>query len=96
MQLRSVAIAAALASSAALAGAQQDVRVEVVDAVNGKPIIGANVSVYDSAGVIPFGGTFSDQTGRTDLRPPIRGPFRIKADKVGYDTWTSVQLHHAS
>jgi len=93
MQLRSLAIAAALASSTTLAGAQQDVRVEVVDAVNGKPIVGANVSVYDSAGVVPFGGTFSDQAGRTDLRPPIRGPFRIKADKVGYDSWTSVQLH---
>ena len=70
----------------------QDLRVEVFEAATGKPVVGANVSLYDSAGNLPLGGGFSDQSGRFDLRAPGRGSFRVKADKVGYDTWTSVQL----
>lgn len=91
MKLRSIAIALAIVVTGAHAGAQ-DVRVEVFEAANGKPIVGANVSLYDSAGTLPFGGGFSDQNGRTELRAPRRGSFRVKADKVGYDTWMSVQL----
>lgn len=91
MKLRSLLIAAAIVFAGAHAGAQ-DVRVEVFEAATGKPIVGANVSLYDSAGAIPLGGGFSDQKGRSELRAPKRGAFRVKADKVGYDTWTSVQL----
>jgi len=91
MHLRSIPIVAALLVAGARAGAQ-DVRIEVFEAGTGKPIVGANVSLYDSAGTIPFGGGFSDQGGRADLRGPGRGAYRLKADKVGYDTWTSVQL----
>jgi hypothetical protein len=91
MHLRSIPIVAALLVAGIRAGAQ-DVRIEVFEAGTGKPIVGANVSLYDSAGTIPFGGGFSDQGGRTDLRGPGRGAYRLKADKVGYDTWTSVQL----
>jgi len=91
MHLRSIALIAALILAGARTGAQE-VRIEVFEAGTGKPIVGANVSLYDSAGTIPLGGTFSDQTGRTDLRGPGRGAYRVKADKVGYDTWTSVQL----
>jgi hypothetical protein len=91
MQLRSIALTAAILAAGASAGAQ-DVRVEVVEAATGKPILGANVALLDSAGEIPLGGGFSDQGGRTDLRAPSRGPYRVRADKVGYDTWTSVQL----
>src|SRR5690242_14914096 len=82
---------AAAATATARAGAQ-DVRVEVFEAATGKPITGANVSLYDSAGMIPLGGSFSDLGGRAELRAPGRGSFRVKADKVGFDTWTSVQL----
>jgi hypothetical protein len=71
--------------------AAQDVRIEVVEAVNGKPIIGANVIVFDSAG-LTIGGGFSDQRGRIDLPIPTRAPFRVRADKVSYDTWISVVL----
>ena len=92
MKLRSIAIAASIIVVAAGAGAQ-DVRVEVFEAATGKPIVGANVSLYDSAGTVPLGGGFSDQAGRADLRAPARGSYRVKADKVGYDTWISVQLH---
>jgi hypothetical protein len=91
MHLRSFLIAATILVSGAQAGAQ-DVRVEVFEAATGKPIVGANVSLYDSAGAIPLGGGFSDLSGRAELRAPARGAFRVKADKVGYDTWTSVQL----
>lgn len=91
MNLRLLTIATAFVVAGARAGAQ-DVRIEVFEAGTGKPIVGANVALYDSAGTIPFGGSFSDQTGRAELRAPGRGSFRVKADKVGYDTWTSVQL----
>jgi len=91
MQLRSIALTALILTAGAHAGAQ-DVRVEVVESATGKPILGANVALLDSAGEIPLGGGFSDQSGRTDLRAPSRGPYRVRADKVGYDTWTSVQL----
>ena len=91
MKLQSITIAAAIVVAGVRAGAQ-DVRIEVFEAATGKPIVGANVSLYDSAGTIPFGGGFSDQGGRAELRAPSRGSYRVKADKVGYDTWTSVQL----
>ena len=91
MHLRSFLTAVTLVVAGAHAGAQ-DVRVEVFEAATGRPVIGANVSLYDSAGNLPLGGGFSDQTGRLDLRAPARGSYRVKADKVGFDTWTSVQL----
>jgi carboxypeptidase family protein len=91
MQLRSIVLTAAVLAVGARAGAQV-VRVEVVDASTGKPIVGANVALLDSAAVIPLGGGFSDQGGGTELRAPSRGNYRVRADKVGYDTWTSVQL----
>jgi hypothetical protein len=91
MHLSSILIVAAVASAAVAAGAQ-DVRIEVVEAATGRPIVGANVALFDSSGMFPLGGGFSDQSGRTDLRAPARGPYRVRADKVGFDTWTSVQL----
>lgn len=91
MHLRSIPLIAALLVVGANAGAQ-DVRIEVFEAGTGRAIVGANVSLYDSAGTIPFGGGFSDQFGRAELRGPARGAYRLKADKAGYDSWTSVQL----
>src|SRR4051812_13543463 len=91
MNFRPLIIAAAFVFRGTFANAQ-DVRVEVVEAANGKPIVGANVALFDSSGAIPLGGGFSDQNGRTDLRAPVRGPYRVRADKVGFDSWQSVQL----
>jgi hypothetical protein len=103
MQLRPIILAAAIVLTGRTAGGQnvrvaqqdvripQDVRIEVVEASNGKPIVGANVSVFDSAGVL-LGGGFSDQVGHIDLPTPLRNPFRVQADKVSYDTWLSVVL----
>src|SRR6266480_2990086 len=96
MKLRFVPLPIILAVTVLAAGVSagaQEVRVEVVEATTGKPIVGANVALLDSAGAIPLGGGFSDQGGRTDFRAPVRGPFRVRADKSGYDTWLSVQLH---
>jgi hypothetical protein len=92
MQLRSIVITAAILAAGVRAGAQ-DVRVEVVEAATGKAITGANVVLLDSSTLVTLGGGFSDQRGRTDLRAPVRGAYRVRADKVGFDTWTSVQLH---
>jgi hypothetical protein len=90
MQLRTILAAAILAAGARASA--QDVRIEVVEAATGKPIMGANVALFDSSGIIPLGGAFSDQGGRTELRAPSRGPYRVRADKVGFETWNSVQL----
>jgi hypothetical protein len=92
MQLRSIALFAAILAAGARAGAQ-DVRVEVVEASTGKPIVGANVALLDSSAVTSIGGDFSNQSGRIDLRAPANGVYRVRADKVGYDTWLSVELH---
>ena len=91
MRLKFIFSASILALIAARASAQ-DLHVEVVEAATGKPVIGANVSLFDSAGTIPLFGGFSDQNGRIDLRAPMRGQYRVRADKIGFDTWTSVQL----
>src|SRR5450759_3352872 len=91
MQLRSIALTAAILSAGGRAGAQ-DVRVEVVEASTGKPIVGANVSLIDSAATISLGGGFGDQSGRSGLRAPSGGRDRVRADRVGYDRWASVQL----
>src|SRR6478672_11848489 len=85
-------ILSAVFSIAATRATAQDLQIEVFEAATGKPIIGANVSLFDSAGTIPLLGGFSDLNGRIDLRAPIRGPYRVRADKIGYDSWLSVQL----
>jgi hypothetical protein len=93
MQLRDIVIAAAIGLAGARAAAQE-VRIEVVEASNGKAIVGANVAVLDSAGML-LGGGFSDQGGHVDLPTPPRAPFRVRADKVSFDTWVSVVLRPA-
>jgi hypothetical protein len=93
MQLRPIILAASFAVIGSHAAAQ-DVRINVVEASNGKPIVGANVSVVDSTGVL-LGAGFSDQNGHIDLPVPPRGSFRVRADKVSYDTWLSVVLRPA-
>lgn len=90
MQLRVITLFAAIVLIGARADAQ-DVRIEVVEASTGKPIVGANVSVADSTGTL-LGGGFSDQGGHIDLPTPARAAFRVRADKVSYDTWISVLL----
>ena len=90
MQLRPIILAASIAVIGSHAAAQ-DVRINVVEASNGKPIVGANVTVVDSTGAL-LGAGFSDKGGFIDLPVPARAPFRVRADKVSYDTWISVVL----
>src|SRR5688500_4974170 len=93
MQMRTLMIAAAIVIAGSRAAAQE-VRIEVVEAAYGRPIVGANVSVIDSTG-LAIGGGFSDQGGYINLPVPMRGPFRVRSDKVSYDTWISVVLRQA-
>jgi hypothetical protein len=91
MHLRPFLVAAALIVVGTRLAAQE-VLVEVVEASNGKPIVGANVSLADTTGT-SFFGNFSDQGGHAVLRAPSSGKYMVRADKVGYDTWTSVILY---
>src|ERR1700716_3377908 len=57
----------------------QEVLVEVVELSNGKPIVGANVSL-------------ADQGAHTAWRAPSGGRYVVRSDKVGYESWSSVEL----
>jgi hypothetical protein len=72
--------------------AAQEVLIEVVELSNGKPIVGANVSLVDDRGTSLF-GNFSDLGGHTVLRAPSAGRYVVRSDKVGYDSWSSVILY---
>ena len=72
--------------------AAQEVLIEVVEASNGNPIVGANVSLVDDHGMNLF-GNFSDQAGHSALRAPASGRYVVRADKVGYESWSSVILY---
>jgi hypothetical protein len=93
MRPRSILIAvAAIAVGSRLSA--QEVLIEVVELANGKPIVGASVSLLDDHGNNLL-GNFSDQGGHTVLPAPASGSYVVRADKVGYDTWNSVVLHLA-
>jgi hypothetical protein len=91
MYLRPILVAAALIVIGSPVAAQE-VLIEVVELSNGKPVVGANVSLADDHGMSLF-GNFSDQGGHTVLRAPAAGQYIVRADKVGYESWSSVILH---
>jgi hypothetical protein len=91
MHLRPYLVAAAFIVAGTRLAAQE-VLIEVVELSNGKPVVGANVSLVDDHGMSLF-GNFSDQGGHTVLRAPSSGLYVVRSDKVGYDTWNSVPLH---
>lgn len=85
-------LAAAVFFDASLARAQE-ARTEVVELSNGTPLHGALVSIVDDRIANRLAGArFTDQNGRAVVRPPGSGRYRVRAEKVGYDTWTSVLL----
>jgi len=94
MHLRTLLVSAAAVFIAGTPVAAQEVLVEVVELSNGKPIVGANVSLVDERGMGLF-GNFSDQGGHSSLRAPSAGRYVVRADKVGYDSWSSVILYVA-
>jgi hypothetical protein len=76
---------------ASLALDAQEVRVEVVKHADGQPIPGTLVTLlHEHDSTEP--GRFSDPAGRATFNPPRQGRYRIRAEKVGYDTWTSALL----
>src|SRR4030081_3324157 len=93
MPLRPLFVAAAVFVVATPLAAQE-VLVEVVELSNGKPIVGANVSLVDQNGRSLF-GNFSDQGGHTVLRAPSGGRYVVRSDKVGSESWSSVELQLA-
>jgi hypothetical protein len=93
MHLRPFVVAAAFVAAGIRLPAQE-VLVEVVELSNGKPIVGANVSLVDQNGRSLF-GNFSDQGGHTVLRAPSGGRYVVRSDKVGYESWSSVELQLA-
>lgn len=88
--LRLLALAAASLAVAVSAGSQE-VRVEVVKHADGEPIPGALVALMPERESPPV-GRFSGRDGRASLSTPRRGGYRVRVEKVGYDTWTSVVL----
>jgi hypothetical protein len=94
MHLRPLVVAAAFLVAGNRLQAQE-VLVEVVELSNGKPIVGANVSLVDDHGMSLF-GNFSDQGGHSSLRAPSAGRYVVRADKVGYESWSSVILYVTS
>ena len=91
MHLRPILVAAAF-FVVGIPLAAQEVLIEVVELSDGKPIVGANVSLVDDHGMSLF-GNFSDQGGHSVLRAPGAGRYTVRADKVGYESWTSVLLY---
>ncbi len=81
----------ALIVSGAFALDAQEVRVEVVKHADGRPIPGTLLTLLSERDSTQL-GRFSDQNGRATFRTPRRGGYRIRAERVGYDTWTSVML----
>lgn len=88
--MHALALAAAFLATAFSADAQE-VRVEVVKHADGSPIPGALVAVIPERESLSV-GRFSGRDGRATLAPPRRGGYRVRAEKVGYDTWVSVVL----
>lgn len=89
-RIRLLTLAAASLALAASAGSQE-VRVEVVKHADGEPIPGALVALMPERESPPV-GRFTPRDGRVTLATPRRGGYRVRVEKVGYDTWTSVVL----
>ncbi len=88
--LRHAFAAAACLLVASFAHAQE-VRVEVVKHADGEPIPGTLLTLIPEKDSAPI-ARFSDRAGRATFTAPRRGGYRVRAERVGYDTWQSVVL----
>ena len=75
----------------AVSGHAQEVRVEVVKHANGEPIPGTLLTLIPEKDSTPV-ARFTDRAGRATFIAPRRGGYRVRAERVGYDTWLSVVL----
>src|ERR1700737_1915112 len=91
MHLRPILVAAAF-FVIGIPLAAQEVLIEVVELSDGKPIVGANISLVDDHGMSLF-SKFRDQGGHSVLRAAGPGRYTVRADKVGYESWSSVLLY---
>ena len=73
----------AILLAAARSTAAQSVRVTVVEGTNRAPVVGAIVSLIDSAGIIARRG-LSDDRGRVSLRAAKGGRYHVRADRIGF------------
>ena len=89
--LRLAIIVGSILATPAFSSGAQEVRVEVVKHADGEPIPGALVVVLPERESPPV-GRFSGRDGRVNLSSPRRGGYRVRAEKVGYDSWLSVVL----
>src|SRR5947209_6379928 len=83
MQTRRALFAAgALAGACCLPLAAQSVRGTVVDSVKLKPVPGVSLELLSPQRIVARGT--SDDSGRFALPAPAPGPYRIRAQRVGY------------
>ena len=83
--------AAAACMLLAVSGHAQEVRVEVVKHADGEPIPGTLLTLIPEKDSTPV-ARFTDRAGRATFIAPRRGGYRVRAERVGYDTWLSVVL----
>lgn len=69
----------------------QEVRVEAVKHADGEPIPGTLLTLIPEKDSTPV-ARFTDRAGRATFTAPRRGGYRVRAERVGYDTWLSVVL----
>jgi hypothetical protein len=83
--------AAAVCMALAVSAHAQEVRVEVVKHADGEPIPGTLLTLIPEKDSAPV-ARFTDRAGRATFIAPRRGGYRVRAERVGYDTWLSVVL----
>jgi len=88
--LRHASVVAGCLLAASFAHAQE-VRVEVVKHADGEPIPGTLLTLIPEKDSAPQ-ARFSDRAGRATFTAPRRSGYRVRAERVGYDTWQSVVL----
>lgn len=77
-----------LAASAAPLPAQS-VRGTVTDGRSGEPVAGVFVSLHPVPDGARADGTLSGGQGQYALTAPVPGRYRIRVERIGYETWTS-------
>jgi hypothetical protein len=75
----------------AVSAPSQEVRVEAVKHADGEPIPGTLLTLIPEKDSAPV-ARFTDRAGRATFTAPRRGGYRVRAERVGYDTWLSVVL----
>lgn len=81
-------LAAAAALTAPRPLASQTLKGKVVQSGSREPISGALVRLLDRAEE-EAGASFTNQDGRFTVRPEAAGTYRLKVERIGYESWRS-------